>query len=212
MYHYAGNNPVKYKDSNGEYIISKNKETGNYSLGTFRNGANNIHYATKALSNFIPFGGYSINLEKSISEIDPTSNSKILYNSDACSSVLNLSNEVDSMSFSKIGKTSKVLKGLGNIMALKGLKDVVEGYENDSIIDDFMAHQENDLFQGCQTDGDAVKLGIFLADGAIFYSKNETTMKEKGISKAEWGKRIRISTNEIFGAPKFESFNKLMEQ
>lgn len=211
LYHYGGNNPVRYVDPDGAYVITKNKETGNYALSSFRNGISNFHYATKMLSNFVPLGSSVLRLEKPLSNIDPTTKNIILYNSD-CPPLISISNELDVISLSSVAKQSEHFSLISKFVSIWGLKDVVLDFKNDGIINDFMNNQATELFKGCLSDHDAINLGKYLAEGALYYQKNESQMNEKDILKSEWGRKIRNSTNGFLGDSKFESFEQLFDK
>ena len=115
------------------------------------------------------------------------------------------------MSLSNAAKLSKTFDKVCKFVSAWGLVDVIKGGCHDKIIEDFMNAQETDLFKGCVHDSDAINLGKHLADGALYYNKHKKDKKANGISKSEWGKRIRESSYVFNGNIEFESFDKLME-
>ena len=211
MYAYAANNPIKYTDPDGRYLIVKDKDSGNYGLTTAQHGVGWIHYGTLLLSNWVPFGGYVINLEKAISNIDPTSSYTMLYNSDDCTGFFTASNSVDGLSFTATFKNSNIFEKFSKGFSIYGSIQSLSNIKQDKIIEDFIKSQTTDLFSGVINDKSAVQLGKYLAEGALYYNENEKRLKEKGISKSDWGQMIRTSTNNILGDKSFESFEKLEE-
>ena len=209
LYAYAGNNPVKYTDPDGKYIVFKLKENGQYGLGSYYHNVGYCHLVTKVLTNFVPFGGYILNLEQPLTNIDPTANFTVLYDSDSTSSIVNESNIVDSVSFTKAAKSSKFFGYASWIYTVYGVKSSINDFKNDRKIEKFMASLSKDPFRGCLSDSAAINLGQTLADGALYYYENESRMKQKGISETDWAEKIRSSTNNIWGNAKFKTFEEL---
>ena len=190
-------------------MIVKNKDTGKYGLTTHQHGVGWAHYATMLLSNFVPFSGYVVNLEKPISKIDPTSNYSILFNSDDNSGIVTTSNTIDVLSLEPNFAGEKLFKSISNGASIYGSLQVMNNIKNDSIIKDFMNCQTTDLFFGVIDEKSAIYLGKHLAEGALYYKANEKRLMEKGISKSNWGSMIRNSTNNITGDRSFTSFEEL---
>ena len=200
---------MRYLDPDGKYIIVKSKVDGRYGLGSYNHGLNNVHYVTKALSNFIPFGSYSMNLETQLSKIDPTSKVSVLYSSDDEKAIVNTSNAADAFSFNSAVGNNEIYDKTSKIYACYNALNVIPDILKDKIIDKFMDAQETDLFSGCISDNDAMTLGNYLAAGAIYYDANKKHMQEKEISESDWGQKIKQSTNGFSKDQNFESFEKL---
>ena len=200
---------MKYVDPDGKYIVFKLEENGRYGLGSYNRGLGNCFLLTKCLSNFIPFGGTIVNLQKPLTNIDPTSNFEVLFDSDSDYSVITASNAVDSMGFSAKANNSKIFKLGSKILGILGIKSALNDFANDKKIEKFMSSLGKDPFQGCLSDDDATTLGNYLAVGALYYYENEEHMKQKGISETEWAERIRDNTNNIFGYARKLSFDEL---
>ena len=86
---------------------------------------------TKCLSNFIPFGGTIVNLQKPLTNIDPTSNFEVLFDSDSDYSVITASNAFDSMGFSAKANNSKIFKLGSKILGILGIKSALNDFAND---------------------------------------------------------------------------------
>ena len=150
-----------------------------------------------------------MNLEKTLVNIDPTANCKILYDSDATPLTVNESNAVDSISFTKAAKNSKEFGYASLSYTAFGISSSVKDFNNDKDIEKFMKSLSKDPFRGCLSDPAAICLGTTLAEGALYYYKNKSRMKQKSISETVWAERIRKSTNNIWGNANFESFEAL---
>jgi len=209
LYHYAGNNPIKYTDPDGRYVVFKLEENGRYGLGSYYRGFGNCFLLTKYLSNFIPFGSAIVNLQKPLINIDPTSNFDVLFDSDSDYSIVTASNVVDSFGFSSFAESSKIFKLGSNFLSILGINSVINDFVNDKKIEKFMLSLEIDPFRGCLSDGDAITLGNYLAAGALYYYENEARMKQNGISETNWAEKIRNNTNNIFSDAKKLSFDEL---
>lgn len=144
-----------------------------------------------------------------MTNIDPTANFTVLYDSDTTSSIVNESNIVDSVSFTKAAKNSKFFGYASWIYTGVGVKSSINDFKNDRKIEKFMASLSKDPFRGCLSDSAAINLGQTLADGALYYYENESRMKQKGISETDWAEKIRSSTNNIWGNAKFKTFEEL---
>ena len=209
LYHYGGNNPVKYTDPDGGYIVFKLEDNGRYGLGSYYRGFGNCFLFTKCLSNFIPFGGAIINLQKPLTNIDPTSNFDVLFDSDSDYSVITASNIVDGIDISGVANDSKIFNLGSKILCFLGVTAAFTDFDNDKKIDKFMSSLEKDPFRGCLSDIDAIDLGNYLAAGALYYYENEDSMKQNGISETDWAERIRENTNNIYTDAKYLSFDEL---
>ena len=203
LYHYAANNPIKYTDPDGKYIIFKMKENGQYGLCSYLNVKHGIsHYMLKTVLCFIPFGSIIMYAER-IGNIDSTQNFKKLYDSDEGFKVISFSNAVDVAGFTKIAKNSEVFGEFCFFLSIYGVVVVNQEMYEDAKVDWFMSNQITNLFSGVLSDKDAVHLGKYLAEGGKYYFDNYDDFQKKGISPSEWGKKIRDATNGILGNPKF---------
>ncbi|MCR5614337.1 hypothetical protein [Treponema sp.] len=184
------------------------KNNGKYGIGSYYQNGSKAHLGTKCLTNFIPFGGYLLNLESVFHNADSSASSTILFDSDTNSSIISRSNTVDLLSFSKYAKNWK-FSIVSTSLSILGVFTATHDFKNDKKIEFFMNNLTKDPFRGCVSDSAALQLGTILAAGAIYYYDNMERLKAKGITEDEWAERIRHSTNKILGKYKFESFVKL---
>ena len=200
LYHYAGNNPVKYTDPDGRYCISyyynSNYERYCYGMFTFHDRSKIeswvYYHIYRGVASWIPFGGSLTNLnqigENAINKV-LGKNYRLIYNSDSASVDL-FGIALDTITtFVPAAKTSKFLDYVSKYFSLKGSYDAIKVSRKDKIISDFMNSQDSDLFYGILYKDDAITVGVAYAKAALDY--NSYGLEKKGISKSDFGKAVR---------------------
>nr|WP_252722148.1 RHS repeat-associated core domain-containing protein [Treponema socranskii] len=200
LYHYAGNNPVKYTDPDGRYCISyyynSNYKRYCYGMFTFHDRSKIeswvYYHIYRGVASWIPFGGYLTNLnqigENAINKV-LGKNYRLIYNSDSASVDL-FGIALDTITtFVPAAKTGKFLDYVSKYFSLKGSYDAIKVSRKDKIISDFMDSQDSDLFYGILYKDDAIIVGAAYAKAALDY--NSYGLGKKGISKSDFGKAVR---------------------
>jgi len=197
VYNYGGNNPIKYKDPDGDWIIYSifNSDTGTFRYGmTIHRGLNRLAHAG---GGFIPFvGPYMSNMSNSslnFGNLLTEKNYRIEYDSAAAVGIDSVSLVMDILSLTTIG-VSRLFQFLELSMLTTDALGTLGGWRNDNIINNFLNAAGNGLFHEVGDRETAIILGNAFAIGANIYRDKD--LRSMGISERDWAFAIRA---EVLG-------------